>query len=737
MVYRTVTKIDTKQFIFSDDGRLPLLGANAPEDFQDFDPWVWDERYWADDHMENLDIHLPRLTDLPSNGIPLTYWQSGPAGRDDLLIERIRGLRSLSREYWTPLVRYGDYFKYYEKRHLFSDRAVTQMVDVLDNGANGNERQLTEIPKHAGTIWAVIWARDAAGRVYAKRFIERMSVFSGVYDATGELDTGTSETPIWANVDTLKHEFVVDWTAGYDTPPNLVFNKDFTWYIGPAAPIAVFDDLDYCEYLGESDGDDTVLFTKYFPVHDNAELELWMDDGLAVPTDETANRGITWELDTDRGEISFIITPAANIKYFATYRPAIEVEYESEFCHNYHTLTDVNLNPLSTPVDKGFIFLTEKEQRVAYITLEASDFSNDDAALISPNTYGPLYLGADWCYLVATAYNRFDETVAGTDITLSLTDTGSGRLNGSTLPVVVRTNGDGQSRVVYSTPRSISSVGQYVTAPAGASLTLNFDNGITAATSLDDFYIFQIWDDDGQINNLGVQTQPGMSPWYEGPFGLEPGRGGRKVVLYSDTQEPPDVPPVGGVGDLNYHDDITDGLGFGPAHPRKSPGDLGYVGAVMPIRPIGIVPGPPVVLNFGISLPATEVMGTRLPNATVVSYWVVGPRFIGAIASAFSTLYQKTVTSDQVDLQLQVAPYLRGVHISTAIGREIPYGFRIYDAYGTAASGLDGANFLSLTGMIGKFPVVWGDNPVGPGPTGAGLEDTAPTIGRLGHYFDV
>lgn len=723
MAYRTTVKVDTKQFVYSDDGRLPLLGADAPEDFEDFEPWVWDERYWADERLENLDIHLPRLTDLPSNGIPLSYWQSGPTGENDLLVEDVRELTSLSREYWAPRARYGDYSKYYEKRHLFSDRAVTQMVDVLDNGANGNERQLTHMPKHAGAIWASIWARDSSGRVYAYRFIERMSVFSGIYDSTGELDTGTAETPTWVNVDTLKHEFVVDWTAGYDTPPNLVFNKDFTWYIGPAAPVAAFPDLDYCEYIGEADGGDTVFFTKFFPIHDNAELELWIDDGVAAaPIDETPNKGVTWEIDADRGEISFLMTPTAGDKYYLIYRPAIEVEYESEFCHNHHTLIDVNLNPLSTSVDKGFVFFTEKEQRVAYITLVATDFSNDDAGLLSPNTYGPLYLGADWCYLVATAYNRFDETVAGVDITLSLTDTGSGRINGSSAPVVVRTNGDGQSRVVYSTPRSISSVGQYVTQPAqDSTLVLNFDNGITAVTPLDDFYTFQVWDDDGQIDNLGVQVQPGMSPWYDGPFGLEPGRGGRKVVLYQTIQ----VPPPGVSGASNFDATVI--------HPRSDPPALG---ALMPVRPVLITPGPGVILDYGATqLPATSPMGTNLPNATIVAYWVVGPRFIGAIASAYSTLYQKTITSDQVDLQLQVAPYLRGVHVSAALNREVPYGFRIYDQYGTAASGLDGANFLSLTGMVGKFPVVWGDTPVG--PTGVGLEDTAPTIGRLGHYFDV
>lgn len=701
---RTVTRIDTRQIVYSRNHANQLIGPHVPDGSEIFTPWKWNDRIWTSLDYENSDLTLQVLGDPSKVGLPDSYWQSGVGSLDlDLKVNKFKKIYKNGLEKWTFEMRHGTYFKYDQERYLFSDRSVVQHIDDADNVSGRNVLQLTFTPRLGTPIKATIWKRDSNNVPHVYRTIQKRVNFSGSYTADGELPTVDGDgNIIWDNIDESRHEFIVNWNTD---PPKLYFNDDFTFLIGKDI-INEDDDLEYCEYLGEGNGTENQAFlTKYFPIcDDETEITLYVTNYTTTKTLDT-----DYVLDLDRGEITFVDadnsalwTPAAGDHLYLRYRVVPEIEYEPEYATNFCTAPVVNLNPINSFADRGFIYLTEQELRVAYLELET------DATVIDAENYiyGPLYLGTDFCILKATAYNMFDQPVPGVTVSFTIREAESGdggRLNGSVTTASAITDGNGVARLVYTAPRSIESVGQYVEHPVGDDdnkLELIYTDGIQDST-LDQLFIYQVYSTDGFDDGNSSNTVSGLQTWYEYlTEDGEPGHGGRKVVLYAWD-------------DAVIHP-ITHGTGaYTPVRPNSLEGDW----LIFKDSEGG-----------DLNLPHTETGANKL-----VAYWISGGKRVGVYAECYSYFYNNTVYSNDIEFRLEIPQYLQGTYVSSELGGEIPYGFRLYDEYGSVASGIDGATFICINPMDGNLPVLWDGS-----ATGEIVNANPFTDGNiLGHEFTV
>jgi len=765
---RTAIQVDTLQVVYTDNESPPLIGVDSPDTSLSFSPWQWDDRIWTDKDYENSDLAIPVLGDTSIRGLSKTYFQPGIGDGADLEILDTKVMRQESIDHWTVRIRHGEYFGNNVRRYLFADRSEVQYVDKADNEDSRNVLELDQVPRHSSPIWATIWQRDSLGDPYLYKFIYKRQIFSGEYDSDGEKDTvDENGDVVWDNVDLAKDEFIVVWPTTKDGPPTLYFNKDYTFLVGLES-LSHADDLDYCDFIGVSTGNtDQVLFTKYFPLHDGTVVVYYDTYDNEAPEAEYDGEGnlingadCPYEIDLDRGEITFPGTPpAAGAKIYIKYETTIEVEYEPEYCNNYRTADEINLNPIISHTDRGFLYLTGQDLRVAYITLES------DAPEIQDDIYGPLDLGSGYCFLIATAYNARGQPVPGAEVSIYLdtqTSVGiNGYINGAsaspTSPVTGVTDANGQFRVVYSAPRSIESAGQYILHSSytdnADTLTVLWADGITAS-ALEDVYVYQVYDDDR------------MQPWTIPGLNGQPGYGGRKVVLYKWTKEG----ELGGgeTGERNWQD--VDGITT-YIHPRT-----GEIGTYMPICPIaksgndlvfandlpftedsatpweaGIsyLIGDPVwhnpTINWYISLSDhTSSLENEPPNVTywepttssagsLVAYWLASGRQISVYAKCYSYLYNNWVYASPIELRLSIPDYMKGTYVVddiTSITRT-PYGFRIHDN-NSAASGLGGATYLSINPAVGIWPVLWEGEATGE------YEDAGPfAVNSIGYTFTV
>ena len=748
----TTKQFDTRQTVYSDNGSVPIIGVDSADGTPVFAPWKWDERIWTHEGYENAEQALVSLADAEIRGIPQDYWLSGVCDLDsDLEILQPVVLRQESQDRWTAQVRHGEYFKYYQKNFLFAQRAITSYVDNTNNVSSRNVLALSSIPNYNSPINASIWSRDILGNINLYRRIEKKTSFTGLYTSEGESLTVINGVIVWANVDTTKHEFVVSFPAGGTTAPTLYFNKDFTFLVGKTT-VSTVDDLSFCDYLGEGLGkEDQILYLKYFPVLNNAELVLYSTDGLTftpmVPWVLGSTPGVyDYMIDRDRGEITFpseyiritgatpvstgINPPMVGKSIYAKYRTTVEVEYEPIDCNNYATLPYIDMNPLHSSVNNGLVYLTEEELRVAYIILTA------DRSLISENLYGPIYIGSDYCYLIATAYNSKGQPVPGVEISFYLANDTDGLINGASSlvlePITAITDSAGKARVVYTSPRSIESIGQYIThvSPETANqLILTNTDGIDSS-KLSSLYIYQVFNDDVGLSDWDIVNQ----------------RGGRKVVLYRKTFA---VLPGGG-DTTDPTQMLNDPAAVDPKLERVDTDADDYdefpLGAYMPFRPISITGSD--TLTFTDNLPYTQTaIDTQAPgyipgtsNGNMVAYWVSAGKTIPIHSKCYSYLFNAWVESNEIDFRVELPEFLTGIHLvqdsdpDLIIDREIPYGFRLADTH-SAASGIDGATFLSINPRENTYPATW--EGISTGVNEVAFPYNSSSYGSLGYKFKV
>lgn len=535
----TTTRISVAQIIYHTNELTPLFGAESTDSGYEFKPWAWDDRIWTTEQLENSDLAIPTLTDASRGALTSSFWQSG-VGDIKLDCEVIKPvvLRQESLDRWTVAVRHGYYFVGNQRRYLFADRSTIQYVDNTENEDDVNVLTLTDIPRAGSPISATIWERDSYGSPLLKKYINKHVHFTGWYEeGTGEAVTYDGSTILWDNVDITKNEFIVVWPDD-NSEPTLWFNKDYTFLVGKDT-ITEDDDLYACDFVGVISGTEGQAFLmKYFPILDNDEFTVYLDTYSTV-----ADEG-TYTVDFNRGEITFITPPAVGTEIYIRYRVTVEVEYESEDCNDSLLASYINLNPMSSIIDRGFIYLTEQELRVTRLELRA------DAAIIDEDTYGPLELGSDYCFIIATAYNMYGQTVPGVEVSFYLDNLTSGYLNGypatETSMVSVMTDGNGEARILYTVPRSIESVGQYVAHSSVTNrLTLLSTDGLSTE-DLSSIFVFYVFDDDPVSLPWIDETQP------DGQIG----KGGRKVVLYKQVLRGVQWEP----GQLYYAGNVSAGI---------------------------------------------------------------------------------------------------------------------------------------------------------------------------------
>ena len=684
---RQQTRVDFARIVYDDDSLVPIPGADI-----ELTPWKWDERIWGSRQYENCDLTI-KPSSLELHGLPQTYYQKGVANQDACEVLGSSVVRMESVDLWSVDIRHGGWWKWNEPRNLFSNESVAGRAQVLSGLAPWDISYLDPAHKikEAAPIKAIIWRRDSSGRPYVHTEFTKRASFTGKWVGGAQRDTRDPATNaiIWDNVDTVKNEFVLG-TAVPDLPV-IYFNRDAGWQIG-LAPAGDPDILATDEYLGQSDGTNLqVFYTRYFPILDASYTVYGFAGGVITPLAE----GADFAIDIDRGELTFpagYTAPVSGSFIYIKYRPTIEVEYELESGTNFMTPDTIDLNPLNGATNQGFIYLTEKDLNVARLELTCDRPVID----LTNRLYGPVYVGADYSIVTATAYNRNDEPVPGVEVTIYLDLSAGGRINGRTTSVTIRTNEDGQANAVYVGPQTAERL-TYYSEMDGNDIDFN-GLDLSLSPTMRDIYTYAVYNDDTDWQPIVIDGGGKLCG------------GGRKVVVYENSV-------------VYVHPSDGSSPAFGPVRPtnwfQKIGGDT---------------------LRYLVPLPPLDPAGTKL-----VGYAAILPIEAQLHASCYSVLYQTLLVSEDLKLKVDLPPYLKGSYLSAFLGAEVPYGFRLYDNKTTVASGLRGATFLTLnvSKRVGTFPLFYegtyyypGDNQSPQEKEPAGSEDYR-WEGRAGYRFRV
>jgi hypothetical protein len=292
--------------------------------------------------------------------------------------------------------------------------------------------------------------------------------------------------------------------------------------------------------LGSSTGvANQVFFSEWFPLLSAATTQvLVFSDPLTYEewaiVDDLSTQGPTakaCEVNLDLGLIVFGdgvhgAIPPEDYDIAVAYTSVPIVQYETAM-HQEMISRQINLNPLYTISDRGFIYLAHYLSRVYSLVLSC----DKSLVSISPEIYGPIYCGTDFARLTCQALNASGGAVDGAQIDFHLNST-NGYLNQLQAGATSHTWGDanGEARSILRTVSNVMQMSEtihlydenntyldpYITTTiTDDTLPLNLDE-IDPNISLDDILTFAVLDDDPML-----------------PYSTLTRTGGVLVVLYT------------------------------------------------------------------------------------------------------------------------------------------------------------------------------------------------------------
>jgi hypothetical protein len=454
--------------------------------------------------------------------------------------------------------------------------------------------------------------------------------------------------------------------------------------------------------------------------------------------------------DTELTYVAPGAIPANGAEVRAAYYTTPRIEYAADKQQDLVVADDVNVRPVTVPEGNGIVYITRVPLALETLLLEI------DKPLISGGLYGPLNIGADFALLTATAYSPVSEPVPRLPIEIEQTSAPPfvGLLNGSPFDYESISNYSGQINTSYVIGNDFSAIFlKTEDVVQASSQTLVSLTGDYTDIELDEVFIYVITKDDPIQGTVGVLAN--YDPGSLSTSGLLPGSS-QKL----DTTTMKDFPTIT-VGDI-YPDNVFNGgmltvytiAGLaldamikywrsGTVYLEESlsvaDGDIdflvlnkpdwiawnastlngkkrvlyeynsnavnpvsGALGAYFPIQPSSSTyDGTSTTFVFDKILPLPDA--ADIEN-NVGGYMLTVPRVVSFRARATDPLTGRTVLSNTIDLKIFVPDYLNGVYLADS-GR-IPYGLRTRTDSLDAASGLDGAVFVTINPVAGSSGAV-------------------------------
>ena len=470
--------------------------------------------------------------------------------------------------------------------------------------------------------------------------------------------------------------------------------------------------------------------------------------------------GTTATVHSQHASVSYVapgMIPASGSVVRMGYYTTPRIEYAIDKSVDVVVADDINAKPSTVPEGNGIVYISRVPLSLASLTLEV------DKPLISGTIYGPLNLGADYALLVATALSPSGEPVPRLPITIEESSAPPfiGLLNGAPSDYSSVSNYSGEITSSYTVGSDLSSIlVNAVTAIQASSQTLVTLSGDHTDVELDDVYIYVITKDDPAQGTVGV-----LATYDSGSLSTSDLIAGSNQKLTVTTLK--DYPTIT-VSDV-YPDDVfnggtvtiyltsgtsvegtirywRDGMIYIAESLPISDGDIDFVvlnksdwlewnpstlngkarvlyeynsNAVNPVTgSLGAYfPIQPSSRSYdSVSNQTTFVFDELLPSPdpalvtnNVGGYMLTIPRVIEFRAKAYDPLTGRLVLSNTIELKVFLPDYMNGVYLSTS--GKIPYGFRLPDESSDAASGLDGANFVSINPVAGSTGAI--ANPFG------------------------
>ena len=745
----------------------------------------WDRRMWSKDDTENWDSYVEPLWDPTISGVSKSYFQSGIGDNVDLKLMDVievpsSGLyqQEMFRP-WAPVVKHGFFYDFDEEYFLFSDASKTAfatysgaVVGINRNLATSfNEIELSDFLKPGVIVRGRQWEynRDTGEYDISIDFRKKAS-FTGLRDPVTLARAETFDSDrncIWfPDVDKTDPEFMVMYSgtaaSGFQTSfPTIVLNDQYVQQIGGATvPGSMY-------ILGITQGDGAEVFqTTFSPIDRTMGIEVYtyLSDIAASSGQYVQWQGVSNEedpigyrvaVDYDMGTVRFgdptysgmgQVTPSGGHYVAARYWRTIELEYEPEHTTDLVTGTETNLNPIYRKGSQGFVHISPRDDNPASIILRAEERE------ISPDTFGPIYVGISYLPVVATVYNETGQVIEDETVRFEITSLPvMGLFSGGETTSTGVTDQNGEALAFYRPPRSIEEIAEVCTEddmttdnaptiPDGATQTVTFRLDELALRGTEsEVFLYSVMRDDliqgDYYNTVGNTTTEQTIEYYKqffsadglyGPLGIETGgtEPSTNAVVWEamrrmiwDLQRP----TIFGVG--SGRKTIVAFLDAEARNPHTL-----AAGCIYPFQPsvIESVDGGGFDIIYDTS---TYTLDVPTGIDYLYGYMIVGPTLVKMKAYAYNERLRRNIYSNEITVNIGIPPYAKGVWeiellntvaddeispLLTAVmeGDMVPFGWRIRSTNVTLAGAISAVTFLDKNQPYNSN--VWGHDGISP-----------------------
>lgn len=730
----------------------------------------WDERAWSTEDTDNIAVTVPSNWDPSTSGISKSHFQSGIGSNRDLELEDIKvipgsGINgSADRNIWAPEIKHGYYYDFSTRGYLYSDdsEVVYPTYSGVVSGLNiatvsgFNKVPLLSIPKVGVPISVVQFEWDPVdGRHDIILDLSKKIQFTGKRDSNGSrqltYDTAKEER-FWDLIDQSLNEFIVEYSGisnGDLEVPEVILNNQYVTEVGSLDSIP-----SGLEVVGISTGSAKQQFNlKYSPVDAGMSVDIYsyvttsgaVTKWTPVPFSTNIPVGVRWvKLDHDLGILQFgdttisgVLAPPGGHTVAAHYWRTVRVEYEPQLSQDTIKAVEANTNPIYRRGSRGFVYLATRLEDPASIELSAQLPLIQET--VNSKVYGPLPIGNGFTPLIATVKDTQGHLLEDQEVTFFIKSNppaGSFGTLGETITSI--TGPEGEAKAFYNPPSNISQIGESITASGHSIDNSPSYPGITQTTTLhteklliegdlSDIFLYQVHIDDplqGLLDSTVADTiEAQVEEYYRkyfieqqifGPTGLTTTSGISNTSGLSATEWEANHRLIWNLSrPLIFQDNI--GLGKKVLVAKLDANMLNphtfTPGAVGPVQPIDVV-------NLGNSeydvVFDTSSHSIPVPSGTLHSYFLIAPTTVTLQASVFNQRLNQTILSNEVQIKLNIPPYLSGLWIIDAInqneidqissllsnivasGQRVPLGFRLRSSAVTLAAALDNVTFLDV-----------------------------------------
>jgi hypothetical protein len=621
--------------------------------------WKWDQRYWPTIREFEASELVPSLWDPKTDKILEQQYQSGYGDNHDLLLLSIENKSVLNQHIWAPKINHGWFYTYDEEWYLFSDSFLTEYFTTTGIETGAQVLTLTHNYKPTIPIQVRRWKFDSlTGRYSVDKDFRKVTTFSSDPDGP---------------------EFIVNTSL---QPPKLILDDDYTEVIG--SPITLTSGLadttlvSGLELVGTSkEIADQEFYLDYSPIAPDANIEVWTWlnpstpiawSGITPATSFTDGESYEVKIDKDRGSIKFgnfgieSLTgggkiPPYGYKIGVHYTKGLAAMYEPihsrDYLIPYNNTADTN--PINTSTSTGFLYVTTESIEPAKITLTST--------LPRINPY-IINLGNSVGELIATVSSLANTPIEGQEVTFQILDPSIGTFGGNITSTTAITDANGEARVFYSAPTTISDVGRASNVVTQNGNTTIIDvNGLVDPGTISGLFLYKIHEYD-EILGINEDNLAQYYTDYLTEIGATEGTQGTTVFeqefrtnnsLLSPTTYPSTDLSTGKktivltkkLGTINPHSGVFDSDIYSPLYPEI-------------IEDTGTSDAPALRLTYSGLLDLPGSNGTK-------AYFVVGETITDIQAHVTNQRTKQELKSNQINMSIQLPPTSNGTYFATTL----------------------------------------------------------------------